>query len=166
MNGHLTSQASFWDLAEPQMVRSFSMGFIFIPLSVIALSDLSPQKRGNATGLFNLTRELGGSIGTAWMGLLLDRSTKMHSAYLSESVTPYNPIAQEQYGALQGTLAPQTASPALVPEMILGMKVRLQALVLSFQDGFQAATLVFLVALLLVFLLKKPKPGPGPAGAH
>jgi len=46
------------------------------------------------------------------------------------------------------------------------MKVRLQALVLAFQDGFKDATFVFLVALVLVFVLKKPKPGPGPAGAH
>ena len=166
MNSQLTERSGFWDLVTTMFVRSVSLAFVFIPISVITLSDIAPEKRGNATGLFNLTRELGGSIGTAWMGLLLDRSTKMHTVYLSESVTPYNPIAQEQYGALQGTLANQTASPALVPEMMLGMKVRLQALVLSFQDGFRSATLVFLVALFLVFLLKKPKPGPGPAGAH
>jgi len=100
------------------------------------------------------------------MGLLIERGTKMHTAYLSESVTPYNPIAQEQYRALQGSLATQTSSPALVPETMLAMKVRLQALVLAFQDGFKDATFVFLVALVLVFVLKKPKPGPGPAGAH
>jgi len=46
------------------------------------------------------------------------------------------------------------------------MRVKLQALVLSFQDGFMKATFVFLAALVLVLLLKKPKPGPGPAGAH
>src|SRR6185312_1229324 len=78
MNAHLTSQAGFWDLARPQMVRAFALGFIFIPLSVIALSDLAPSIRGNATGLFNLTRELGGSIGTAWMSVALDNSAKVY----------------------------------------------------------------------------------------
>jgi DHA2 family multidrug resistance protein len=166
MNAHLTERSGFGDLVASMFVRSVSLAFVFIPISVIALSDIPADRRGNATGLFNLTRELGGSIGTAWMGLLLDRSTRMHTVYLSESVTPYNPIAQEQYRALQGTLATQTASPALVPEAMLAMKVKVQALVLSFQDGFMKATFVFLAALVLVLLLKKPKPGPGPAGAH
>lgn len=166
MNAHLTERSGFGDLVASMFVRSVSLAFVFIPITVIALSDIPPARRGNATGLFNLTRELGGSVGTAWMGLLIDRSTKMHTVYLSESVTPYNPIAQEQYGALQGSLATQTASPSLVPEMVLGMKVHVQALVLSFQDGFLSATCVFLAALVLVLLLKKPKSAGGAAGAH
>ncbi len=55
LNAHLTDQAGFWDLTRPQFVRSVSMGFIFIPISMLALSDLPNQIRGNATGLFNLT---------------------------------------------------------------------------------------------------------------
>jgi DHA2 family multidrug resistance protein len=167
MNAHLTERSGFSDLVASMFVRSVSLAFVFIPITVIALSDIPAERRGNATGLFNLTRELGGSIGTAWMGLLVDRATKMHTVYLSESVTPYNPLAQEQYAALQGSLALQTASPSLVPESVLALKVRVQALVLSFQDGFMSATFVFLAALLLVMLLKKPKAAAGaPAGAH
>ena len=166
MNAHLTERSGFGDLVSSMFVRSIALAFIFIPLSVIALSDMPANQRGNATGLFNLTRELGGSIGTAWMGLVLDNHTKIHNAYLSEYVTPYNPLVQEQMGATSATLANQTTSPVLVPEMILGMKVRLQALVLSFQDGFMMATIAFLFAFLLVLLLKKPKGGAGAAGAH
>ena len=166
MNAHLTERSGFGDLVASMFVRSVSLAFVFIPISVIALSDIPADKRGNATGLFNLTRELGGSIGTAWMGLLISRSTAIHTSYLAESITPYNPLVQEQYGAIQGTLATQTSSPQLVPETFLALKVKLQALVLSFQDGFRAATLVFLLALFLVLVLKKPKPGGGPAGAH
>ena len=166
MNAHLTERSGFNDLVASMFVRSVSLAFVFIPISVIALSDISPEKRGNATGLFNLTRELGGSIGTAWMGLLIDRATKMHTVYLSEYVTPYNPLAQEQYAAIQGSVGTQTASPQMVPEAMLAMKVKLQALVLSFQDGFMSATAVFLCALLLVLLLKKPKSAAGAAGAH
>ncbi|MDB4942255.1 MAG: Drug resistance transporter EmrB/QacA subfamily [Labilithrix sp.] len=166
MNAHLTERSGFGDLVESMFVRSVSLAFVFIPISVIALSDIPAAQRGNATGLFNLTRELGGSIGTAWMGLVLDNQTKIHSSYLSEYVTPYNPLTQEVYGAVQGSLATQTTAPGLVPETMLAMKVRLQALVLSFQDGFMEATFVFLTALFLVLLLKKPKPGVSAAGAH
>lgn len=166
MNAHLTERSGFSDLVASMFVRSVSLAFVFIPITVIALSDIPAERRGNATGLFNLTRELGGSIGTAWMGLLVDRGTKIHTLYLSESVTPYSPIVQEQYATIKGSLGSQTASPALVPEAVLAMKVRVQALVLSFQDGFLRATFVFLAALLLVLLLKKPKSAAGAAGAH
>jgi MFS transporter, DHA2 family, multidrug resistance protein len=168
MNAHLTDRSGFGDLVESMFVRSVSLAFVFIPLTVIALSDVPAEKRGNATGLFNLTRELGGSLGTAWMGLLVDRGTKIHGAYLAESVTPYNPIAQEQYGAIRGSIALQTpAGPHLVPETLLALRVKVQAMTLSFQDGFIKATVVFLAALVLVLLLKKPSPTAGAApGAH
>jgi DHA2 family multidrug resistance protein len=166
MSSHLTEHSGFGDLVASMFVRSISLAFVFIPISVIALSDVEPAKRGNATGLFNLTRELGGSIGTAWMGLLIDRGGKIHGSYLSEYVTPYNPLVQEQYGALQGSLGTQTVSQELVPETVLALKVKLQSLVLSFQDGFMRATFVFLAALFLVMLLKKPKSAEGAVGAH
>lgn len=165
MNGHLTAQAGFWDLARPQMVRAFAMGFIFIPLSVIALSDLSADKRGNATGLFNLTRELGGSIGTAWMSVALDNASKMHASHLGESVNAYNPLAQEQLAALQGaagTLADPTGSAL----SILALRVQVQALIRSFNDGFLMVAAAFAAGLVLVFLLKRPDPNVVVEGAH
>jgi DHA2 family multidrug resistance protein len=165
MNGHLTTQASFWDLARPQMVRAFAMGFIFIPLSVIALSDLSAEKRGNATGLFNLTRELGGSIGTAWMSVALDNATKMHASHIGEAVNAYNPLAQEQLAALQGvtgTLADPTGSAL----SILALRVQVQALVRSFNDGFLVVAAAFAAGIFLVLLLKRPQPGVRIEGAH
>ncbi len=68
---HLTSEAGFWDMVRPNLIRSTGLAFIFIPVSVLALSNLPDAQRGNGTGLFNLTRELGGSIGTAIMGMLV-----------------------------------------------------------------------------------------------
>ena len=165
MNGHLTSQASFWDLARPQMVRAFAMGFIFIPLSVMALSDLSADKRGNATGLFNLTRELGGSIGTAWMSVALENSSKVYSSQIGEAVNVYNPIAQDQLAALKGVAAtlPDPTQSAL---SILSLRVQIQALIKSFNDGFLMVAALFAVGILLVLLLKRPEPGVKIEGAH
>lgn len=166
MNAHLTERSGFGDLVTSMFVRSLSLAFVFIPISVVALSDIPAPQRGNATGLFNLTRELGGSIGTAWMGLLVDRSTTRNAAYLAENITPYSPLTQETIGAVRGSLATQTYSAELVPESILAFKVKLQALVLAFQSGFLNATVVFLSCLVLLLFLKKPKPGPAAPGAH
>ena len=166
MNTHLTDQVGFWDLTIPQIIRSCGMAFIFIPISVLTLSDLSPEKRGNATGLFNLTRELGGSIGTAWMGMLVDDGTKIHAAQLSEHVSAYSPYTQERIGALQGGVGSMTSTPALVPESILSMKVHGQAMAMSFTDGFAKASAVFALGLLLIVFLKRPTPGLRIEGAH
>jgi DHA2 family multidrug resistance protein len=165
MNGHLTSQAGFWDLARPQMVRAFAMGFIFIPLSVIALSDLGPSVRGNATGLFNLTRELGGSIGTAWMSVALDNATKVHATHLGEAVNPYNPIAQEQLAMLRGVTA-TLPDPTGSATSILALRVQVQALIRSFNDGFLMVAAAFAAGLVLVLFLKRPTPGVVVEGAH
>ncbi len=166
MNAHLTQEAGFWDLTRPMLVRAAGLGFMFIPVSMIALSDLPHAVRGNATGLYNLTRELGGSIGTAWMGLLVERGTVIHGSYLREAVNPWNPVVQERMAAIQGAIGSQTWTRELVPEAILALQVKLHALVLSFNDGFARATLVFLGTVVLVALLRRPRRGGSAEGAH
>ncbi len=165
MNGHLTSEASFWDLARPQMVRAFAMGFIFIPLSVMALSDLSPEKRGNATGLFNLTRELGGSIGTAWMSVALQNSTTRYGSQIGEAVNAYNPVAQEQLAALKGVAA-TLPDPTQSAFSILALRVQLQSLIKAFNDGFLMVAALFAAGIVLVLFLKRADPGVKIEGAH
>jgi DHA2 family multidrug resistance protein len=163
---HLTPAAGFWDLVHPNMIRSFGLGFIFIPVSVMALSDLPPASRGNATGLFNLTRELGGSLGTALMGMLVSDDIKRFGSYLSENVTVYNPIAQDQLRQFAGNVGSQTFQRELVGETLLRMKVQVQAMVLSFENGFRWTALAMALGLVLILLLKKPQPGVEVGGAH
>jgi DHA2 family multidrug resistance protein len=165
MNGHLTSQAGFWDLARPQLVRAFALGFIFIPLSVIALSDLGPAQRGNATGLFNLTRELGGSIGTAWMSVALDRASKAYGSQLGEAVNVYNPVYQEQLASMR-TATAALPDPTASATSLLALRVQVQALIRSFNDAFLMVAVAFACGLLLVLLLKRPAPGVVVEGAH
>src|SRR5262249_54238844 len=104
LNGCLTQSAGFGDLVMPMFVRSATLGFAFIPVTVLALSDLPDAQRGNAAGLFNLTRELGGSIGTAWLGLVVDRQTTIHKSYLSEFVNATNPFFHERSAAISMTV--------------------------------------------------------------
>src|SRR4029077_19474475 len=98
--GRLTSLAGFGDLVQPQLLRAIGLSFVFIPASIMALSDLPGAQRGNATGLFNLTRELGGSIGTAWMGMVVTNGLRTHGAALASHVTAFDPVVQEQMTAL------------------------------------------------------------------
>jgi DHA2 family multidrug resistance protein len=164
INGHLTADASYWGLVEPQTVRGIGLAFIFVPLGVIALSDLPAELRGNATGLFNLTRELGGSIGTAWMGTMLDRSSRLATARLAERVTAYNPAAQEQLALLKRAVP--TVDPNQSAYALINLKVQLQALVKSFNQNFLLVGAVFVAGIALIALLKRPRPGVAIEGAH
>ncbi len=153
---HLTQDADFFHLLMPNLIRSLGLGFIFIPVSVAALSDLPQHQRGNATGLFNLTRELGGSLGTAWMGTVVANGIARHSTSLGEHINIYDSASQMQLAA----------HGAIDPILGIANQVRTQSMVLSFEDGFRLTTIAILCGLFMVALLKKPKPGPPPAGAH
>jgi len=154
----LTNEAGFHDLVTPQMIRAVGLSFIFIPVSVAALSDLPSATRGNATGLFNLTRELGGSIGTAWMGKVVADGMVHHGAALAQHVTAYDPAVQDRLAQLAQTGGPSDA--------VLSSQVAGQALVMSFDDGFRLVMFAIFAGLALVLLMKRPVPGVELAGAH
>ena len=165
MTTKFTNQASFWNLTAPRVVQGIGMSLIFIPLSVLALSDLTSEKRGNATGLFNLTRELGGSIGLAWMGMQLSNGTRINSAHLREHVDVYNPIVQEQLAMMQGVGA-RTADAQKAGLQLLSYRIEIQALIKTFNYAFTLAAIGFASALILVFFLKRANPNVKIEGAH
>jgi MFS transporter, DHA2 family, multidrug resistance protein len=161
----LTAAAGFWDMVHPNMIRSLGLGFIFIPVSMLALSDLPMNQRGSATGLFNLTRELGGSLGTALMGMLVSDDMKRFGSYLSENITPYSTQVQDQLRQSAMTVGAQTFQRELVGESLLKLKVSTQAMVLSFENGFRWTALAMALGVFLVLLLKR-QAGAAPTDAH
>ena len=158
VSAHLTNEAAFGDLVLPQLIRSFGLAFVFVPVSIAALSDLPLAQRGNATGLFNLTRELGGSLGTAWMGKIIADGIVVHSSRLAEHVSPYNPTVQERWLGIQQS--------GMDPAGALMGRVKSQAMVMSFEDGFRITMLAIGLGILMVLLLKRARPQGAPGGAH
>ncbi len=166
MTTSFTAEAGFWNLAAPRVVQGIGMSLLFIPLSVLALSDVPAERRGNATGLFNLTRELGGSIGTAWMGMQIANGTKIQGAALAEKIDVYHQPAVEQLGALQQSVGQRTTDPLHAAYQLLQMRLDLQGLVRMFNHAFALTAGVFAAAIVLVFLLKRPDPNVVVEGAH
>ncbi|WP_233595991.1 MULTISPECIES: DHA2 family efflux MFS transporter permease subunit [Corallococcus] len=166
-NGHLTTRVDEITLITPVFIRACSMGFIFVPLSVMALSNLRPEQRGNAAGLFNLTRELGGSIGTAWMSSALSRTTKANFTAITSHVDTYGQVAQEQFAQLKGAMAARgVLDPTGAAMGLLGQRVNAQALVRAFNANFLILAVIFACALILVGMLQKPDPTVKVEGAH
>ena len=100
-NSHLTEYSSQSDLILVLFLRALGLGFLFIPLSVTAIALVKPKDLGNAVGLFNLTRELGGSIGLAWMSTQLVNHIKEFNIALNSHVLNGSPIVDYQLKLMQ-----------------------------------------------------------------
>jgi DHA2 family multidrug resistance protein len=149
----------------PIFVRAASLSLCFVPLSVAALSGVAPRQRGNAAGLFNLTRELGGSIGAAWMSTQLDTNVKQNMSDLARHVDVYNPVVLEQLSNMERGVGARLFDGRAGALAMMQGRLGLQALIKAFNQGFFSLAVAFAIAFALVFLLRKPKPGDSVAGA-
>jgi DHA2 family multidrug resistance protein len=134
-NTMLTSSMGYWDLALPRMILALGLAMIFVPLSMLALSEMPLSKRGNASALYSLTRELGGSIGTALLSTHLARGTSRWRQVFSERVIAFDSFADEQLETsrrlLSWTPEPESASLALT-----AARVGREAMVKAFNECF------------------------------
>jgi len=157
LNANLTPQADNFTMIIPIFVRAIGLSFCFVPLTVAALSNISLKDRGSATGLFNATRELGGSIGTAWMSTRLTSNEKIHYTYISEHVDAYGAAAQDQLRTLQAGFLGRVPDPVAAAYGAMSGKLHLQSLSMAFSDGFSTLAALFLLSLVVVFFLAKPQ---------
>ena len=169
MLGNLSPLSSADDLQVALVLRGAATVFMFLPLSLATIGPLPKADMPAATGIFNLTRQLGGSIGIALMTSVLSTRQVHHTARLSEAVSSGNPLAT---GRLEGVAQMLTAkgmaadkAKAAALAMVEG-QVRLQSAVLSFNDCFYVAALIVLVCLPLVLLLGKPAKGAQVDAGH
>ncbi len=150
--------ASAW----PQFVQGFAVACFFMPLTTITLSGLPPERLAAASSLSNFARTLAGSIGTSITTTLWTQRESLHHAHLTESITPYNPIAQESYQQLMGMGMSEKQASAYIAQQITN-----QGLIISANEIFWAAAAVFLVLMILVWFARPPfTTGGGGGGAH
>jgi DHA2 family multidrug resistance protein len=147
----------------------FWLSALFVPLTTISMDPIPRERMGNATSLFNLMRNLGGSIGIATTGSLLARKQQEYFNVFGSHVDPYSPAAQNAIeSARQGYLAsgadPTTAMQRAYAA-VAGM-VQQQAAMVAFVHLFRMLGIIFLLLVPLVFLMRRPRTGRPVAGAH
>lgn len=155
-NGHLTPNADTWTLVTPLFMRAVGVSFGFVPLTMLAVSALPPSERPGGTALFNLTRELGASIGTAWMSTALDRSTKQFFSAMTSHVDVFSALAAEQIQVLSRGPGARLHRPAEAALAVIGQRIRGQALVRAFNHDFMLLAAAFLAASWLVLFMRAP----------
>jgi DHA2 family multidrug resistance protein len=167
LNGNLTHDAGYWEFFWPQALRGFALMFCFLPINTLALGTLPPEEVKNASGLYNLMRNLGGAIGLAVANTLMIQLTKENYAVLREHVTPASPEARALLGGLNqrlsGASLPDSELAAL--KQLYGLTMR-EAEVLTLNTLFHILALVFFIALLLMPWVNKVSADNGEGGAH
>ncbi|QFT75405.1 DHA2 family efflux MFS transporter permease subunit [Ruegeria sp. THAF33] len=153
MMGAINLNAGFWELAWPGAISGLGMGLVFVPMSILAFESISKGRQDEASGLFNVTRQLGSSVGISLVGTWVVRGLQTNTAVLSQNVTPYNPAAQAYLSPLG--LAPDSAEGAV----ILGQEIMKQAEMISYLTVFNNLGLLALATIPLLFFCRAPKPG-------
>jgi MFS transporter, DHA2 family, multidrug resistance protein len=159
----ITRDYDFYELLLPQILRGIGMMFAMVPTNNIALGTLPAERVKNASGLFNLTRNLGGAVGLALINQVLNERTDLHISRLQERVTWGNTTATETLNMFTQRLQ-GAGDAALMAMKQLSQIVHRQAVVMGYGDAFFILTLFYFSLALLVMLLKKPAAIPaGPA---
>ncbi|WP_186393446.1 MULTISPECIES: DHA2 family efflux MFS transporter permease subunit [unclassified Pannonibacter] len=162
----LTQDWDFYELLLPQILRGCSLMLCMVPINNIALGMLPPQMIKNASGLFNLTRNLGGAVGLALINSFLTERRDFHYERLAESVNGAREPVQETMSMLTQAYAPLgDAGPTAALNAVKGM-VTQQAFIMSFIDMFMLLTLLFICLLAAIFFVEKPKLNSGGGGGH
>jgi len=153
----ITKDYDFWELFLPQVLRGIGMMCAMVPTNTIALGTLPPERVKNASGLFNLMRNLGGAVGLAVINQVLNERTDLHIARLHERVNWGNATAVETLNMFTQRMQGMGDS-ALMAMKQLSQIVHRQAAVMGYGDAFFLLTIFYLALSLLVFLLHKPSP--------
>jgi len=167
--GALNLQAGYWDVFWPQFVQGISLSLLFVPLTTITMDPIPRESMGNATSIFNLMRNIGGSLGIAVATTVLARRQQLHTNVLGAHVDLYSPQARALLDQLRAAFAARGAdlvTAARQAQAAVWGLVQRQAAMLSFTDVFRLMAVLFVALVPLLFLMKTPRAGRGPVAMH
>ncbi len=167
--GQLNLNTGYWDVFWPQFLQGLGLSAIFVPLTTISMDRIPRERMGNATSLFNLMRNLGGSIGIAVTGSMLARKQQVNINLFGSNVDAYSPAAQNAFESAKNMFLARGADITTATQRayaLLFATVQQQATMVAFVSIFRMLAVMFLLLLPLVLLMKKPRGGGGPMAGH
>jgi MFS transporter, DHA2 family, multidrug resistance protein len=157
---NLNLQAGYWDIFWPQFIQGASLAMLFVPLTTATMDPIRKEEMGNATSMFNLMRNLGGSVGIACGTTFLFRRQQFHTHLLGAQVTALNPQTMVRVKGLEAAMVAHGSDPTTAMHQAYGAiwgMVQQQAAMQAFVDTFRAMSVVFLLMLPLLLIMKRPK---------
>jgi MFS transporter, DHA2 family, multidrug resistance protein len=161
---YITADWGFWELLVPQILRGVSLMMCMVTVTNLALGDLSPMQLRGGSGLFNLTRNLGGAVGLALINTTMNQRFDLHLQRLHEDVNWNSATAESTLQGMAHVFSKLGSNADTAALKQLSLLVRRQAFTLAIADIFLILTVVFMSIILLLPLLKRPKPAGGGGG--
>ena len=169
MNASMTHETGIDQLRWSQLVRALGQPLIMVPLSTIATAGMEKHEAGSASGLFNMMRNMGGSMGIAALATLVTQREQFHSNRLGESVSLYNPATQERLNQMTQYFVSRGADLSVAKDQaikVIDNIVRREAYVMAFNDCFYFVGIALLLSGIAILGFKKVKAGAGAGGAR
>lgn len=145
-----TPDISQWEIVWVGFIQGAGLGLLFVPLTTIAFATLPPEMRGDGTGLYNLSRNIGSSVGIAVVSALLTSNIQVNHAEIGAALTPFN---QSLQALAHAGLNPNTSAGLSTLDGL----VTLQSTIIAYADDFKLLMLMSIVVMPLLLLLKPPK---------
>jgi DHA2 family multidrug resistance protein len=168
--GALNLNAGFWDFMWPQFLQGAGMALLFVPLTTVSMASIERDRMGYATSLFNLMRNIGGSIGIAMTNTILQRQRQVTAAQLGENVTLFDDTTRAMFEQMRAGFMAAGADAFTATQRAyaaLHGTVLREASMVSFVMLFRLLGVIFLALIPLVAIMSRPKAGEAPAaGAH
>jgi DHA2 family multidrug resistance protein len=160
---YLTRDWDFWELFWPQVFRGVGLMLAIVPINNIALGTLPPERLKNASGLYNLMRNLGGAVGLALLTTILNDRTDLHIARLHEAITWSRQPALETLNNLTQRFSSFGSDAQAMALKQLSQIVHRQGVVMAFADVFLVLTFLFIGLAVFALVMKRP-PAAGASG--
>jgi DHA2 family multidrug resistance protein len=161
--GHVNLEIGMASVIVPNLINGAASGFIFVPLTTMTLSRLRKQEIGNAAGIYNLMRNIGGSVGIASISTFLVRGAQVHQSFLSAGAGAGNPAMGGMVQGLQGRLFIEGADAYTAHLKALGTlyrSIQQQASLLAYADNFRLLAFLSLACIPLVLFFQRVQRQP------
>ncbi|MGY2290940.1 DHA2 family efflux MFS transporter permease subunit [Pseudomonas sp. SDO528_S397] len=165
LDTQLTAQSVGHDFYLSQLLRGFGQILVMMPLSQLSMRSVPVHEAGDAAGLYNMSRNLGGTLGLALLGVMMDRRSHFHDDALREGIQANSQWVQDQMAGSTARYLAQTGDASTAPMQALAQlanDIAQQASVMAYNDAFYVLGLAMLACLPLIFILKQRSAQAGP----
>jgi len=167
--GQINLNAGYWEIFWPQLIQGAGLALLFVPLTTVSMNTIGQARMGFATSLFNLMRNIGGSVGIAITSTILTRQGKIVGTRLGEHISATDPTTQTVFSQMvAGFVAAGSDTVTATNQALRAMQGLLlrEASMVSFVMLFRLLGLVFLLMIPLVFIMRRPKGAATPVDVH
>jgi DHA2 family multidrug resistance protein len=169
MTAHLYTGIDFGTAVKLRVFQSIGLPFLFIPINTLVYSGVPPEKNNAVAGILNLSRNMGGDIGIAFVTTLIARRSQFHNNILASHGSAFNPTFSARLAEIGQAFERAGASSVEAMQRAMAVvyrQIQQQAVTLAYLDALKSLAIVTGAMIPLLLLTRKPKAGGAPAGGH